>query len=69
MYDESQIIALKSEYNELTLKERDLERRINEIKLRKTEIQREIARNQPTNYEEMVLTQLYEQKQNMKKNK
>ena len=69
MYDESQIIALKSEYNELTLKERDLERRINEIKLRKTEIQREIAKNQPTNYEEMVLTQLYEQKQNMKKGK
>ena len=69
MYDESQIIALKSEYNELTLKERDLERRINEIKARKAEIQREIARNQPTNYEEMVLTQLYEQKQNMKKNK
>lgn len=69
MYEESKIAALKSEYNELILKERDLERKINEVKLRKNEIQREIAKNQPADYEERVLTQLYEQKQNMKKNK
>lgn len=69
MYSEAKISELKDEYNKLCNEERELEHRLNDVKLRKIEIQRDIAKNQPADYEERVLTQLYEQKQGFKKSK
>lgn len=62
MYDDMKINDLKKEYNELCIKEHQLESQLRDVKGKKIEIQREIARNQSPAQEAKALTLLYEQR-------
>ncbi len=62
MYDDTKLNEMKSEYNDLCQKEHQLESQLNEVRARRIELQREIARNQTPQQEAKTLSMLYEQR-------
>lgn len=62
MYDDAKLNEMKSAYNELCQKEHQLEIQLNEVKAKKLEIQREIARSQSPQQEAKTFSMLYEQR-------
>lgn len=62
MSNDGKINDLKYEYNELCIKERDLESQLSDVKAKKIEIQREIARCMTPQQEAHALSLLYEQR-------
>lgn len=67
MYDDNKINDLKAEYNELVIKETQLENQLKDVQSRKIMIQREIARNLSPATEAKTLSLLYEQRQTSRK--
>lgn len=62
MYSDLRINEMKQEYQELTMKEKELESYLEDIRAKKTILQREIAQNQSPAMESQTFEKLYEQR-------